>query len=401
MESSSTMLIESAENQITNVEKEVIRRYGDGAKEVEKELCCPVNYDSKYLALLPSEIIEKDYGCGDPSIYAQEGETVVDLGSGAGKLCYIMAQKVGSNGQVIGVDFNPEMLKLARKYRKEMAEKIGYDNVRFVKGKIQDLAQDLEEIENILTYQPIRDLSSLSEFEATCQRMRKEQPLIANDSVDLVVSNCVLNLVRPQDKEQLFQEIFRVLKRGGRAVISDIVCDEDPSQEILSDPKLWSGCISGAFREDKFLEMFEKAGFYGVEILVRQSEPWQIIDGIEFRSLTVRAFKGKEGTCLERYQAVVYKGPWKSVRDDDGHTFHRGQRIAVCDKTYQIMTSPNSPYKNDIIAIEPKELIALEDAPLFSCKGTSLRDPRETKGLEYKETKLVEGAACDCGPEGC
>lgn len=398
---SPTMLIENAENQINNVEKEVIRRYGEGAKEVEKELCCPVNYDSKYLALLPLEIIEKDYGCGDPSVYVQEGETVVDLGSGAGKLCYIMAQKVGNKGQVIGVDFNPEMLNLARKYRREMAEKIGYDNVSFVKGKIQDLALDLEEVEKLLSHQPISNLSTLSEFEAICQKMRKEQPLIASDSVDLVVSNCVLNLVRPEDKEQLFQEIFRVLKRGGRAVISDIVCDENPSPEMINDPTLWSGCISGAFREDKFLEMFEKAGFYGVEILVRQTEPWQIVDGVEFRSLTVRAFKGKEGACLERYQAVVYKGPWKSVRDDDGHTFHRGQRIAVCDKTYQIMNSPNSPYKNDLIAIEPKELIALENAPLFSCKGTSLRDPRETKGLEYKETKLAEGALCDCGPEGC
>ncbi|MBI4851723.1 MAG: methyltransferase domain-containing protein [Acidobacteria bacterium] len=395
------MLLENTENQVTNMENEVIRRYADGAKALEKDLCCPINYDNKYLDLLPQEIIEKDYGCGDPSIYVQEGETVLDLGSGAGKLCYIMSQKVGINGQVIGVDFNPEMLNLAHKYKKEIASKIGYDNVRFVKGKIQDLALDLEQVENLLLTQPITDLSKLSEFEAMCQKMRTAQPLIASDSVDLVVSNCVLNLVRPQDKEQLFKEIFRVLKRGGRAVISDIVSDEDPTEEILNDPTLWSGCIAGAFREDKFLEMFEKAGFYGVEILIRQNNAWQVINGIEFRSVTVRAFKGKEGACLERYQALTYKGPWKSVRDDDGHTFYRGQRIAVCDKTYQIMTNPNSPYKNHIIAIEPKELIPLEQAPPFSCKGTSLRHPKETKGLEYKETILAEGVACDCGPEGC
>jgi len=397
----STLLLEDHKSEINNIETEVIRRYADGAKSVEKELCCPVNYENKYLDLLPQEIIEKDYGCGDPSIYVNEGETALDLGSGAGKLCYIMAQKVGSNGQVIGVDFNPEMLNLARKYKPEMIAKMGYDNVKFVKGKIQDLALDLEWVENLLAKKPIENLSDLSQFQASCESMRKETPLIPSNSVDVVVSNCVLNLVRPQDKEELFQEIFRVLKRGGRAVISDIVCDEDPSLEILNNPELWSGCISGAFREDKFLEMFEKAGFYGVEILVRQSEPWQIIDGIEFRSMTVRAFKGKEGACLERFQAVVYKGPWKSVRDDDGHTFYRGQRMAVCDKTYQIMTSPTSPYNLEMIAIAPKELIALEDAPLFSCKGSSLRHPRETKGLEYNETKLADGAVCDCGPEGC
>src|SRR5437870_4844371 len=123
-----------AADTIENIESEVIRRYAAGAQQVERELCCPTEYDSQYLALLPQEIIEKDYGCGDPSIYVNEGDTVVDLGSGAGKLCYIMCQKVGPRGQVIGVDFNDTMLGLARKYRGEMAEKLGYANVSFVKA---------------------------------------------------------------------------------------------------------------------------------------------------------------------------------------------------------------------------------------------------------------------------
>jgi arsenite methyltransferase len=397
---------ESEQLQITspsigNIENEVIRRYANGAQQVEPELCCPTQYDSRYLDMLPQEIIEKDYGCGDPSIYVSEGETVVDLGSGAGKLCYIMSQKVGARGQVIGVDFNDAMLTLARKYRGEMAEKLGYANTRFVKAKIQDLALDLGLVEERLQSQPIKTIEQFSDFEAECERLRCEQPLIPDSSVDVVVSNCVLNLVRQQDKEKLFSEIFRVLKRGGRAVISDIVCDEDPTESILSNPELWSGCISGAFREDLFLEMFEKAGFYGVEILSRQSEPWQVIEGIEFRSLTVRAFKGKEGPCLERSQAVIYKGPWKSVRDDDGHMFHRGQRMAVCDKTYSIMTNPSSPYAKDIIAMPPMVIVPLEEAPPFNCKGPSIRHPRETKGMEYNETRLADGSACDCGPGTC
>ncbi len=98
------------------------------------------------------------------------------------------------------------------------------------------------------------------------------RPLIADSSIDVVVSNCVLNLVDARDRRQLFAEIFRVLKTGGRAVISDIVSDEEVLAELRDDPELWSGCISGAFVEDEFLKEFERAGFYGVEIVVRQEE---------------------------------------------------------------------------------------------------------------------------------
>ncbi len=308
-----------------DVEQAVLQRYEAGARQPEAELCCPTDgYDSRYLQNLPQEIVEKDYGCGDPTRYVAVGETVVDLGSGAGKNCYILAHKVGAAGRVIGVDFNNDMLALSRKYLSEMSDKLGYANVSFVKGKIQDLALNLELAQDWLDQHPITQLDQVASFEAECDRLRQTQPLVESNSVDVVISNCVLNLVRPQDKQQLFQEIYRVLKRGGRAVISDIVCDEDPTPTILNDPKLWSGCIAGAFREDVFLNMFEQAGFYGVEILARQAEPWQVIDGVEFRSVTVRAFKGKDGPCWERNQAVVYKGPWKAVQDDDGHTLYRG-----------------------------------------------------------------------------
>ena len=321
-----------------DIETSVLERYEAGAKEHQPSLCCPTDYDGRYLTIIPDEIVAKDYGCGDPTRYINEGETVLDLGSGAGKNCYIIAQKVGENGQVIGVDFNDEMLSLARKYQSEIAEKIGFLNTKFIKGKIQDLKLPLDPAQKWLKDNPISDLASLKEWETEVDRLKKEEILVADNSVDVVVSNCVLNLVKPEDKKELFAEIFRVLKRGGRAVISDIVCDEDLPQEILDDADLWSGCLAGAFREDLFLEMFVDAGFYGVEILVREPEPWQVIKGIEFRSLTVRAHKGKEGECLERNQAVVYKGPWKQVQDDDGHTYYRGQRMAVCDKTFQILT---------------------------------------------------------------
>lgn len=384
---------------IYDVEGTVKARYAAGAEQVEPALCCPTSYETRYLEVLPAEILEKDYGCGDPSRHVGEGEVVVDLGAGAGKICYILSQKVGPEGRVIGVDVNDAMLSLARRHQADVAARIGHDNVRFVKGRIQDLGLDLTQVEAWLAEHPVRDLDTRDALEAEEARLRREEPLVADGSVDVVVSNCVLNLVRTEEKARLFGEIFRVLKRGGRAVISDIVSDEVPTEKMLADPDLWSGCIAGAFQERAFLRMFEDAGFHGVEILERQAEPWQVVDGIEFRSLTVRAWKGKQGPCLERNQAVVYRGPWKAVVDDDGHTLERGERMAVCDKTYRIYTADDGPYAGQVIPIDPLEEVPLEEAGVFACDRDAVRPPRATKGLDYRETRSVDGEAC--GPEGC
>ena len=384
----------------SKLEAAVLERYQEGAKAAQPELCCPVNYDDRYLKALPQEILERDYGCGDPSAYVREGERVLDLGSGGGKICYILSQKVGRGGSVIGVDFNDDMLSLSREFLGYMEEKLGYGNVEFGKGKIQDLALDLDRAEELLAAQPVDSLEGLSKFQSECERLRREEPLVSDESVDVVVSNCVLNLVRPEDKVQLFQEIHRVLRRGGRAVISDIVCDEDPTPAILADPELWSGCVAGAFREDRFLEMFEAAGFYGVEVIERQPDAWQVVEGIEYRSLTVCAFKGKEGPCMERNQAVIYKGPWKSVSDDDGHTLYRGQRMAVCDKTFNIMTDSSGPYASDVIGIEPQHAIPEVEVAGWDQARPETRHARETKSVDYDLTKLDGGGSC-CGPSGC
>ena len=119
------------------VETIVQKRYSEGAQSKQEALCCPVDYDRELLALLPSEIIDKDYGCGDPSRYARCGDAVLDLGSGGGKICYMTAQVVGAGGRVVGIDMTDDMLALARRYQAEMAEKLGYDIVEFHKGYIQ------------------------------------------------------------------------------------------------------------------------------------------------------------------------------------------------------------------------------------------------------------------------
>lgn len=376
-----------------DVERAVKTRYTSAAQRGEG-LCCPATSDAKLLALVPAEILERDYGCGDPTRHVRAGETVLDLGSGAGKACYLLSQIVGPLGKVIGVDMNDEMLALARRHRETFGRRLGYGNLSFRKGRIQDLALDLEALDTWLRVNPITRSDDLLHFEAEASRLRSEAPLVADASVDVVVSDCVLNLVRPDDRAKLFREIHRVLRPGGRAVISDIVSDEDVPLELQRDPELWAGCVSGAMREDRFVEAFAEAGLYGMTLLERPTAPWRTVQGIEFRSLTVAAYKGKEGACWDRKQAVVYKGPFREVKDDDGHVLRRGQRVAVCDKTFGIYS--RAPYAEHFGFVEPLEAVPMDEARAFPCGvGTLLRDPRETKGQDY--TLTTDGAACAGG----
>ena len=380
-----------------DVEKIVKDRYAKGASQKEEALCCPTSYAPKFLKVIPQEILEKDYGCGDPSKTIREGDIVLDLGSGTGKFCYIASQIVGPKGKAIGIDFNPPMLALARKHQKAIGERIGYHNVEFRRGRIQDLRTDLDLLEDTLSKKPLKTAEDYFTFESYKTKISGENPLVADESVDIITSNCVLNLVRQEEKELLFKEMHRVLKRGGRVAISDIVSDEDVPLDLQEDPELWSGCISGAFREDLFLKAFEEAGFYGVQIETLEHEPFQTIRGIEFRSVTVTAYKGKEGPCLERNQAVMYKGPWREVLDDDKHLLKRGERTAVCDKTYQIFSK--APYRDEVILVPPRKEISLKKAVPFDCSRTTVRHPRETKGEAYRKT--TEASSSCCPEEAC
>ena len=239
-----------------SVEEIVQKRYSEGAEQKQESLCCPVTYDKELLAILPAEIIEKDYGCGDPSRYVRKGDTVVDLGSGGGKICYMAAQIVGAEGRVIGIDMTEDMLALACRHQDHMAATLGYDVVEFRKGYIQHLGA-----------------------------------LVAEDSVDLVISNCVLNLVAEHDRTKLMRGLFQILKPGGRVAIADIVCVEEVSQDLKDDPEMWTGCIAGAFQKDAFLRAFADAGFVDVDYDKWEDQPWRVIDGLHFHSATVCARK--------------------------------------------------------------------------------------------------------------
>ncbi|MGI9592613.1 MAG: methyltransferase domain-containing protein, partial [Myxococcota bacterium] len=217
----------------------VRERYGAAAWEREPALCCPVDYEPRYLAIIPEAVLERDYGCGDPSRYVLPGDTVLDLGSGGGKICFIAAQKVGPTGSVIGIDMNEEMLALARGAAPRVSERIGYANVAFRRGRIQDLALDPDRLDAWLRVHPVRDSGDWEAARTTAERLRREQPLVPVASVDLVVSNCVLNLVRPVDRQQMIHEIHRVLRPGGRIALSDIVSDEPVPADLREDPELW------------------------------------------------------------------------------------------------------------------------------------------------------------------
>lgn len=356
------------------VNDSVMDRYSGGAKEREAALCCPVDYDTSLLKILPKEIIERDYGCGDPSRYVREGDVVLDLGSGGGKICYMAAQLVGENGHVHGVDINDDMLALAHKHKADMAEKLGGDRVTFHKGTIQDLSMGHAARNAYLSANPVTDADSMTAYRAWEEKQRSEQPMIADNSVDLVVSNCVLNLVRNEDREQMIGEIFRVLKPGGRVAISDIVSDEHVPEHLQKDGHLWSGCISGAYQELDFLEAFVDAGFAAVGYDKWDASPWQVVEDIEFRSVTLTAVKGEGTGCIDRGHGVIYKGPYSSVMDDEGHEFPRGVRIAVCERTFRFCTE--GPMANDFIGIAPA---VLKDPIEYCAPIGTIRHPAETK----------------------
>jgi radical SAM protein with 4Fe4S-binding SPASM domain len=269
--------------------------YGQAAEEPQAALCCPTRPDPEDLAHIPPEVVARFYGCGSPvaSAAPQPGETLVDLGSGAGIDCFIAARRVTSTGRVVGIDMTDRMLDVARESQPKVAAALGYDNVEFHRGLLEKI--------------PLED-----------------------GAADIVTSNCVINL--SPDKPAVFREMWRVLKDHGRAVVADIVADTDVPPAMRADGQLWGECISGALSEDAFLSAFERAGFYGGSILKKTF--WRDVEGTRFFSVTVRGFKfEKKAGCQYVGQWATYLGPMKAVVDEEGHLFPRGVPVEVCTDT--------------------------------------------------------------------
>src|SRR5687767_1479093 len=182
-------------------------------------------YPSELLATLPEGESTISYGCGDPITLAalEPGQTVLDLGSGAGLDCFFAAKKVGENGKVIGVDMTPEMIERAQ----SSAQRLNLNNVEFRQGYLEDLP-------------------------------------VESDSVDVIISNCVINL--SPDKSKVFAEAFRVLNSGGKLAVSDIVTDGPLPSEIKTSLSAWAGCVAGAVEANDYVGMMESVGFTNISI---------------------------------------------------------------------------------------------------------------------------------------
>ncbi len=286
--------------------------YGDAAEQPQAELCCPTQPAAEDLAHIPAEVVERFYGCGSPVTAAAlaAGESMVDLGSGAGIDCFIAARKVGPEGRIYGVDMTDQMLSVARECQPQVARALGYDAVEFRKGYLEDI--------------PVED-----------------------GAVDVVTSNCVINL--SPDKARVFREIWRVLKDHGRLVVADIVSDREVPPKMRADGQLWGECISGALTEEAFLAGVEKAGFYGVSVLKKTF--WREVEGCRFHSVTVRGYKfEKTAGCQFIGQYAIYLGPQKAVIDEEGHLFPRGEAVEVCTDTAAKLS--HAPYAGSFSIVD-------------------------------------------------
>lgn len=244
--------------------------YTEAADTAKEDILNPACYDPSLMSHIPKKYRFRGYGCGSPVMDADisMGEHVVDLGSGRGIECFIAARQVGKNGHVTGVDMLDPMLAHAREGHAAVAESLGYDNMDFRKGYLEKLP-------------------------------------LENDTADLLLSNCVLNL--STDKRSTFAEMFRVLKPGGRLTISDVVCETEPGPEIRNDDTLHGECIAGAQTQKNLCGLLEEAGF-GSLIMIKRF-PYRTVNGHQFFSLTFSARKPNNENMVK----TVYRGPLKTA----------------------------------------------------------------------------------------
>jgi len=267
------------------------------------------------LSELHPKVCDSFYGCGSPIPPALNGASVLDLGCGSGRDTYILSRLVGPEGQVTGVDMTAEQLEIAEECKDWQMDKFGYckPNVEFKKGYIEDL-------------------SSLS---------------IEDNSLDVVVSNCVINL--SPDKKSVLSEIFRVLRPGGELYFSDVFCDRRLPASLMEDREVLGECLAGAMYTEDFRRLLLETGCPDFRIL--RAQPFEIsnqairdrIGPAVFSSLTVRAFKLKslEDRCEDYGQIAIYQG---SIPDfphqfilDDHHVLEKDRPLRVCGNTASML----------------------------------------------------------------
>ncbi len=289
------------------------------SQDLKTNACCTA--ESMPMALRPiaakihPEVVERFYGCGSPIPPGLEGKTVVDLGCGTGRDAFIASALVGPRGRVIGVDMTDEQLAVARKHSAHMASALGYsrENTSFRTGYIEDLAT--------------------AGIEA--------------NSVDVVISNCVVNL--SPDKHRVLSEIFRVLKPGGELYFSDVFAGRRVPRTLVDDPLLYGECLSGALYIEDFRRALRAQGVLDWRtvnkrrITIGDAAVEGKVGNIDFWSMTVRAFRlDLEDICEDYGQVATYRGTLPdhpaSFLLDDHHLFETGRPMLVCGNTADMVS---------------------------------------------------------------
>lgn len=260
--------------------------YGRAAQEANAEIVNPFADRQQEADFIPAVSRQRSYGCGSPvqDAFLSQGETLVDLGSGSGVECFQGAAMVGSAGRVYGIDMTDAMLTLARSSQREVAQRLGFDNVEFRKGFLEEI--------------PLED-----------------------SIADAVISNCVINL--SPDKRRTLHEAFRILRPGGRLVVADIVTDEAVPAAIKNDEKLRGECLGGAMRQTELLAMLRATGFVAVRLLKRF--PYRSIGNTRFYSLTFLAWKPAAPETAQ----VIYRGPFAGVFTESGRLLLKGEKTKI------------------------------------------------------------------------
>ena len=288
-------------------------------KDLLSSACCsmgkPTVEVKNILPLIADEILTKFYGCGSPLPPLLEGMTVLDLGCGTGRDVYIASKLVGESGCVIGVDMTIEQIEVAKKYQDEQRKRFGFksSNVKFLQGYIEDL-------------------KSLG---------------IEDDSIDVVISNCVINL--SPDKEQVFKEIYRALKPGGELFFADVFSDRRIPELLANDLVLRSECLSGTLYTEDFRRLMTASGwanfrYTSIRNLYLDNEIEYKLGFATFSSRTVRAFKltDLEDICEDYGQVAYYNGNILGYPHffelDDHHRFFTGKPMLICGNTASMLS---------------------------------------------------------------
>lgn len=341
---------------MNNIKDDVKEYYGrvlSGAKDLKTKACC-CSTDSlpkevkDALNLIDDEIISHYYGCGSPIPPLLDGMTVLDLGCGSGRDVYVVSKLVGENGHVIGIDMTKEQLDIAKHHEESQKERFGYEksNVDFRQGYIEDLAS----------------------------------AGIADESVDIVISNCVINL--SPYKQEIFDEIWRVLKPGGELYFSDVFADRRIPEELIRDPILHGECISGAMYYEDFRRVMSKAGFADFrymsvrEIDLGNKEIEEKVGFATFTERTVRAFKLEEleDICEDYGQVAIYNGSIPghphSFALDDHHNFITGKPMLVCGNTASMVSETRFRDAFTLIGDRSTHYGAFDCAPADAPEGS-------------------------------